>query len=344
MSERSDRRTDVDEAGHERSPPAVDAPRVSVRGDLPEHVGGCARREDRRPCARDGGIPNRRDVGLPRARPRCGTCDDVQLVEVLDQERGGQGTDDTSAAIRGRRTSSGTATNTIYEYDVATNAWSGPLTVAGTAPIARNAMAFAYDPIGNRCILQGGSRTPFPNCRGDCWQYAIDPVNGPTWTLLVADAAGAGAGGTTGDPGLRWVHRMVYDSGRTRLVLYGGSPCWAERPDHPGLPLEKVDLFCELIRARWGGALFLEEMAPSRVDDEPYRAWWARHLRTAVAPAMATRARPPGGVAAVCSEARGLAAVVMASRRRGPGWGSCRCGTWFRLNLRVGRVRRLNTS
>jgi serine/threonine protein kinase/pimeloyl-ACP methyl ester carboxylesterase len=109
--------------------------------------------------------------------------------------------------------------------------------------------------------------------------------------LAVLDAAGAErpivlgiSDGTTVAAGLAALHPE-----RARaLVLYGGSPCWAERPDHAGAPAARVDQICELIRTRWGTALFLEDMAPSRVDDEAYRAWWARHLRTAVAPAMAT--------------------------------------------------------
>jgi pimeloyl-ACP methyl ester carboxylesterase len=109
--------------------------------------------------------------------------------------------------------------------------------------------------------------------------------------LAVLDATGAErpvvlgiSDGTTVASGLAALHPE-----RARaLVLYGGSPCWAERPDHAGAPAARVDQICELIRTRWGTALFLDDMAPSRVDDEAYRSWWARHLRTAVAPAMAT--------------------------------------------------------
>ena len=91
---KDDVRVRVDEPGHERSSPAVDAPRVRVRAHLAQDVGGRASRKNGRPVTCDGGVGDRRDVGLPRAGPRCGTRDGVQLVEVLDQERGGQGTDD----------------------------------------------------------------------------------------------------------------------------------------------------------------------------------------------------------------------------------------------------------
>jgi hypothetical protein len=45
----------------------------------------------------------------------------------------------------------------------------------------------------------------------------------------------------------------------------------------------------ELLRARWGGPLFVEELAPSLAGDPTYRRWWAGALRNGASPAMARR-------------------------------------------------------
>jgi len=72
------------------------------------------------------------------------------------------------------------------------------------------------------------------------------------------------------------------------LVLYGGNPCMLARPDFPdALPPEALEAACTAILAHWGEPLFLEQEAPSRADDEAFRAWWARYLRASATPTVA---------------------------------------------------------
>jgi len=76
---------------------------------------------------------------------------------------------------------------------------------------------------------------------------------------------------------------------RTRaIVLYG---TYASPRRHAGYPFgrstEWMDAYAEQIDRRWGAGIFLTEMAPSRVDDEPFRRWWGKYERLSHGPGNA---------------------------------------------------------
>jgi class 3 adenylate cyclase len=59
-------------------------------------------------------------------------------------------------------------------------------------------------------------------------------------------------------------------------------------PDHPwGVTIERRERLLEAIERDWGGAVRIEEIAPSAADDERFRRWWAGYLRLSGSPGAA---------------------------------------------------------
>ncbi|MCA8976608.1 MAG: hypothetical protein KDC98_17945, partial [Planctomycetes bacterium] len=90
----------------------------------------------------------------------------------------------------------------IHEFD-GTVWWSS---TPSPAPQPRGWAAFAYDPIGRRCILYGGATNN--TVLGDCWAF-----DGSSWRLLAANAAA----------GPRSHAAMAHAPGLGGLMLYGGT-------------------------------------------------------------------------------------------------------------------------
>jgi len=96
--------------------------------------------------------------------------------------------------------------NDIWEWDGANSTWTD-VTPEGDKPSARNDHAMAYDSIRGKVVLFGGSDSSLVQ---DTWEW--DGVTG-TWTDVTP----------SGDkPCARSGHAMVYDSGRGKVVLFGG--------------------------------------------------------------------------------------------------------------------------
>jgi pimeloyl-ACP methyl ester carboxylesterase/DNA-binding CsgD family transcriptional regulator len=76
---------------------------------------------------------------------------------------------------------------------------------------------------------------------------------------------------------------------RTRaLILYGTFPRATAAPDYPyGSSREAIERAIARIEAGWGGSFLLEQVAPSRVGDPSFEAWWARYQRLAASPGTA---------------------------------------------------------
>jgi hypothetical protein len=61
---------------------------------------------------------------------------------------------------------------------------------------------------------------------------------------------------------------------------------WA--PDYTFAPTEEVhEQFMQEIRDGWGGPVGLAGRAPSMIDDERFKDWWARYLRMSTSPGAA---------------------------------------------------------
>lgn len=78
---------------------------------------------------------------------------------------------------------------------------------------------------------------------------------------------------------------------RTRaLVLYGAIPRWLRAPNYPpGLPEAAHERVVDVLEAGWGTGVGLEGFAPSRADDEGFRAGWARLERLGASPGAMQR-------------------------------------------------------
>lgn len=78
---------------------------------------------------------------------------------------------------------------------------------------------------------------------------------------------------------------------RTRaLVLFGGGRCAAGRSGDPSGAPDASELLAQqmaMIRAEWGGPLFVDTLAPSLSKDVSYRRWWASYLRLCASPSRA---------------------------------------------------------
>ena len=77
----------------------------------------------------------------------------------------------------------------------------------------------------------------------------------------------------------------TYPQRTDALVMLGGYArrLWAE--DYPfGETREDYDRFLKIIQEGWGSAVGIEVRAPSMVDDERFRTWWAKYLRMSASP------------------------------------------------------------
>jgi pimeloyl-ACP methyl ester carboxylesterase/DNA-binding SARP family transcriptional activator len=80
----------------------------------------------------------------------------------------------------------------------------------------------------------------------------------------------------------------TYPQRTAALVMLG---CYARRIWHPDYPCgaspESYQAFLEEIRTNWGGPVGLGVRAPSLIDDDRFRQWWATYLRMSASPGAA---------------------------------------------------------
>ncbi|MCA8952754.1 MAG: hypothetical protein KDE27_24805 [Planctomycetes bacterium] len=91
----------------------------------------------------------------------------------------------------------------VREWDGAQ--WITP-SPASSPAVGSYGTAFAYDPIGQRCLLYGGQFASGA-ASAECWSW-----DGTTWTQLTANAP----------PGQRYGASLAHDPTRGRMTLYGG--------------------------------------------------------------------------------------------------------------------------
>jgi class 3 adenylate cyclase len=77
------------------------------------------------------------------------------------------------------------------------------------------------------------------------------------------------------------IHFSVTHPERVRaLVLFDTYAHYVQEDDYPwGLPPENLDPLVAAVRERWGAAPPVELLAPSRIADERFRAWYTRSVR-----------------------------------------------------------------
>ena len=80
----------------------------------------------------------------------------------------------------------------------------------------------------------------------------------------------------------------TYPERTAALVMIGAYARRVWAPDYPfGATREHYDAFLEDVARNWGGPVGLAARAPSLVDDERFRDWWATYLRMSASPGAA---------------------------------------------------------
>lgn len=107
----------------------------------------------------------------------------------------------------------------------------------------------------------------------------------------VMDAAGSERaaifGISEGGP-MSAVFAATYPKRISHLILYGSyaKRIWA--PDYPWAPTpEERQKWFDILSHDWGGIVDLDILAPSAMNDERFKKWWAAYLRRSASPADA---------------------------------------------------------
>jgi pimeloyl-ACP methyl ester carboxylesterase/class 3 adenylate cyclase len=80
----------------------------------------------------------------------------------------------------------------------------------------------------------------------------------------------------------------TYPERTAALVMIGAYAKRIRDASYPWGPTpEQREAFLQDIQENWGGPVGLEARAPSMLDDERFREWWAAYLRTSASPAAA---------------------------------------------------------
>ena len=90
----------------------------------------------------------------------------------------------------------------------------------------------------------------------------------------------------------------TYPTRTTALILAGSYARRTAAADYPwGIDERQLHSFIDQAERDWGGAVGIDERAPSMAQDERFRQWWARFLRMSASPAAAaTLARMNGEI------------------------------------------------
>src|SRR5439155_23762780 len=107
----------------------------------------------------------------------------------------------------------------------------------------------------------------------------------------VMDAAGseraAMFGVSEGGP-MSMLFATTYPERVAALALYGTYAKRVRAADYPWAPtLEEHQDRLDVVERDWGGPVDLEAWAPSNVNDERFKRWWAQYLRLGASPAAA---------------------------------------------------------
>lgn len=77
------------------------------------------------------------------------------------------------------------------------------------------------------------------------------------------------------------VRRLILYSSTPKLVQVDGEPEWADDDAAFERSLERI-------REQWGGPWAIQNFCPSRAQNEPFREWWAKVLRSSTSPSEAS--------------------------------------------------------
>ncbi|HET9908226.1 MAG TPA: alpha/beta fold hydrolase, partial [Anaerolineales bacterium] len=77
------------------------------------------------------------------------------------------------------------------------------------------------------------------------------------------------------------VHGLILYASTPKLVKTNGEPAWADDEDQFNSSIEQI-------QKQWGGPWAIQNFAPSRAQDEAFREWWAKALRSSTSPSEAS--------------------------------------------------------
>ena len=106
----------------------------------------------------------------------------------------------------------------------------------------------------------------------------IDAVGGDQVALLGVDMGGP----------MSTLFAAAHPERVSALILYGTYARLLRAPDFPhGLPERVFDRWGDRVRGGWGGAVGIDQWAPSARNDVAFTDWWARMLRQGMSPRSA---------------------------------------------------------
>lgn len=80
----------------------------------------------------------------------------------------------------------------------------------------------------------------------------------------------------------------TYPERTTALIMYGSYAKRIRSDDYPWAPTnEQREVFYDTLKSGWGGVVDLDDLAPSVMNDERFKQWWASYLRHSASPADA---------------------------------------------------------
>ncbi len=113
----------------------------------------------------------------------------------------------------------------------------------------------------------------------DLWMDDIDVVMDEVGSES-AVLYGIGGGGT-----MSMLYAATHPQRVSGLVLVNSFARLSRAPDYPfGRAPELEEQVFDVMRTGWGRGVFLDLVAPDRVGDEEFRAWWARYQRIGASP------------------------------------------------------------
>jgi pimeloyl-ACP methyl ester carboxylesterase len=137
----------------------------------------------------------------------------------------------------------------------------------------------------------------------------------------VMDAAGSERavlfGHSEGGP-MSLLFAAAYPERTEGLVVYGSFATRVRQPGYPWAPTaEEREREMRGIEEEWGGVVHLAELAPNAANDEEFRDWWARYLRSSASPAAAAALMRMNSEVDVRSVLPGIAVPTLVVHRSG---------------------------